>query len=713
MYCRKCGAQIANDARFCGECGQPVVRMQSKVQTGVAGPARETLNEAAGSTCEAQEAVGPVREVQNETAAPENGLQNKTTGSVNTDHGTNWVRLVGAFANGTNEQRNDAFTALYNASYSQVYAHVMRYARNEDVTNDAVQNAYIACWSKIDQLDNASQFLPWIKRIAYNEFLGKMRKDAKVVEFGVRADDEGNETPAEEFLSDDTLPMPEDAYASEELHRLLLQSIDELSDVQRVVLKGFYFESKQVQTLADELDIPLNTVKTHLSRGRKNLAAKAASYANAYGLKLVPVAIVPLMAALAEQDVQACEIAAAAAGGSSVLVKVMAVVAGKFSAGAAAGAAGGAAGSAGTAGGTVAGAGAASGVGSTTAAGTATATSAGSTAATGTAAMSGAGSTAAGSVGSAGAVGGSATGATAATGAGGTAAMSGAGSTVAGSAAAGASAAAGTGSAAAGAATAASGIAVKAGIGVAVAALAAGGGYGAYRYVHQEPAAIVSEEPEEPEVAATEATEETVEEIEEEVETVSAEDKAAALDILDMYMTGERGWDGGEFQTVNGEIPAENPMFAIADLNGDGVNELWVGTGENGEWNMNLLPSSDTEFWYDLSGISGYNPADQTFVSYNDLGTSLQDYDGNEIMLLEWWGDDEVHVSKDWEETDIITGAEADALTEPYVSIYSLVDAQPFTQENIDALAAGVDTSAKTPAAAADETPDNVDALTK
>lgn len=692
MYCRKCGAQIANDARFCGECGQPVVRMQSKVQNEDTGLAREALNEAAGSTCEAQKAVGPVREVQNETAAPENGLQNTTTGSVNTDHGTNWVRLVGAFANGTDEQRNDAFTALYNASYSQVYAHVMRYARNEDVTNDAVQNAYIACWSKIDQLDNASQFLPWIKRIAYNEFLGKVRKDAKVVEFGVKADDEGNETPAEEFLSDDTLPMPEDAYASEELHRLLLQSIDELSDIQRVVLKGFYFESKQVQTLADELDIPLNTVKTHLSRGRKNLAAKAASYANAYGLKLVPVAIIPLMATLAEQDVQACEIAAAAAGGSSVLVKVMAVVAGRFSAGAAAGAAGGVAGSVGAAGGSAA-----------SAAGSATAGSAGAVggSATGTAAASGVGSATAGS---AGAVGG-----TAATSAGSTAA----GSAAAGSVTAGASAAAGSGSAAAGAATAASGIAVKAGIGVAVAALAAGGGYGAYRYVHQEPAAVVSEEPEEPEVAATEATEEPVEEIEEEVETVSAEDKAAALDILDMYMTGERGWDGGEFQTVNGEIPAENPMFAIADLNGDGVNELWVGTGENGEWNMNLLPSSDTEFWYDLSGISGYNPADQTFVSYNDLGTSLEDYDGNEIMLLEWWGDDEVHVSKDWEETDIITGAEADALTEPYVSIYSLVDAQPFTQENIDALAAGVDTSAQAPAAAADETPDNVDALTK
>lgn len=575
MYCMNCGEPIRDEARFCPKCGEPV-------------------------------AVTPAS--QNKTAGP------------------NWTALVAAFANAQGEKKDAAFTALYNASYRQVYAHVQRYARNEEKANDAVQNAYIACWTKIDQLENATQFLSWIKRIAYNEFLSSVRKDAKVTDFGVISDDEGNETPAEETYADDTLPMPEDAYANEELQRLLMDALDELAEAQRIVMKGYYYESKPVQMLADELGIPVNTVKTNLSRGRKNLAAKIGDYANAYGLKLVPVAIVPFMAMLAQKDVYACEIAATAAGSASVLAGVKGAI--------------GLHGSALAAGTSAAGATTTTGVG---------AASAGA----GTAASTGAGAAAA---------------------------------TVTGTAAA-----AGTG------------IAVKVGAGVLAAAVAAGGA-GAYVYTHhdtQEAAIEASTEAAseaDTETAAAEATQPETSE-----ETISAEDKASAQRILNLYMSHERMWEGfgmgyyvGDVKDGEGDS-ALNPVFAIADLNGDGVNELWTGTDSVG-WNMNLLPSSDTEYWYDISGVSGYNPDTDTYLMLDLNGYMVQNIDGTVITSVRPGYDPNtgefteqnmvITYDDDWNvvSTEYLSQEEYDELVASHIDIADLVDAQPFTQENIDAL---------------------------
>lgn len=440
MFCGRCGNKLDDDDLFCRECGEPVP-MQARAQQAARAQNRTAALAAASESTTAAAGSDMNVAANNTAAAAKNTVKDRAPAGNAADR-TDWAGLVERFKNGTEAQKSDAFTALYDASYKKVYAHVQKYARNEEKSSDAVQNAYIKCWNNIGQLEDGARFLPWMKQIAYNEFLLMLRKDNKLTDFGAVTDDEGNETPAEDFLADDTLPMPEDAYANEELHRLLLESIDALSEGQRVVLKGFYFDSKPVQTLAEELGVPVNTVKTHLSRGRKNLAARVSAYANAYGLKLVPLAVLPLMAELGKKDAYACEVSATVAGAAQVIAAAQKAVA---AAGATSTAAAGSAGAAGT---------------TVNAAGTAAQTAAGTAAKTAVE--------------------------TAATGAGGTA--------VGGSSAAAASAgAASAGQAAGTAAAAGSSFAVKAGIGLTVVAVAAGGG-GAYAY-HQATTPEVIEEP--------------------------------------------------------------------------------------------------------------------------------------------------------------------------------------------------------------------------
>lgn len=254
MYCKYCGAQLPDGTKFCTKCKEDILMKPKQTK------------------------------------------------------GADFETLVNKYLSGEGTAKDEAFAALYEASYKAVFAHVQRYTRNEARTEDIVQNAYISALPKMGQLKNKSHFTAWMKAIAYNEYVQVYRKSCNnELQFSVVSDSEGNETTEEEFIADESIAMPEDVLASNELHTLLLNSINELAEGQRIVMKGFYFDGKSIQTLAEELGIPVNTVKTNLSRGRKNLANKASSYANAYGLKLVPVAIIPLMAILSKKDVLACE----------------------------------------------------------------------------------------------------------------------------------------------------------------------------------------------------------------------------------------------------------------------------------------------------------------------------------------------------------------------------------------------------------------------
>lgn len=315
MYCRNCGTELPEKARFCSKCGTQVQRYQPKAS----------------------------------------GQKDKEQ--------VDWAALVRAMQMSSGDQRMQAYDRLYTVSFPKVYSYVQYYARNEETANDCAEEALMDLLTKVDTIKEPGGYLKWIRRNAYNKFVDRIRKDSKLTRFDVVMDDEGNETSAEEFLADETLPMPEDAYANEELQRLVQDGLDHITVIQRACVVGRYWEEKSVQELAEEYDLPVNTVKTHLKRGRDKLREQFEDYANAYGLKLVPMAIVPFMAMLAGQEVKACEVGITAATTAASLASVHAAL----------------------------GAGTAAGATGTTAAGAATASTATGTAATGATAAAGTG----------------------------------------------------------------------------------------------------------------------------------------------------------------------------------------------------------------------------------------------------------------------------------------------------------------------------------
>ncbi len=251
-----------------------------------------------------------------------------------------------------------SFEALYKASYKKIYAYIQMMTRDNVRTEDIVQNSYIICYRKIDQLREASKFMAWMKNIAYHELSNSVSNKEVLLSDSQSADED---VDFFDNITDDKMEMPEKAAEDKNLKRLIIKTINTLPEKQRMAVLAFYYEDKSIKDIAEALGAPENTVKTYLNRARKSMNASMKSYADSNGLKMVPFAVAPFMFAMFNDEASACELQAI--GGGKLFAKILAGINAKG--GAAAGSA----------------------IGTTTAAGAATAGSAvGTTAAAGVAA---------------------------------------------------------------------------------------------------------------------------------------------------------------------------------------------------------------------------------------------------------------------------------------------------------------------------------------
>ena len=126
---------------------------------------------------------------------------------------------------------------------------------DEELSKDLAQDTFVKAWLNIGSFRSISTFSTWLYRIAYNTFYDYLRSRKLSAELDV------------ETLGDVLPAGSQDKDLGIDFTRaLLLLRADE-----RTVVLLFYLEDKSVETIAGIMSIPLGTVKSHLSRGKKKL----------------------------------------------------------------------------------------------------------------------------------------------------------------------------------------------------------------------------------------------------------------------------------------------------------------------------------------------------------------------------------------------------------------------------------------------------------
>ena len=157
-----------------------------------------------------------------------------------------------------------AFGQLVIKYQKRVYALTVRMCPTPELAEEAAQEAFLSAWQGLPFFRGDSAFSTWLYRLASNACVDLLRKEGR--HQGPSLDDEAvsAEVP-------DTRPMPEAAAEQKELRAQIEAGLRTLSPEHREVLILREIQQLSYDEIADALSLDLGTVKSRISRGRRQL----------------------------------------------------------------------------------------------------------------------------------------------------------------------------------------------------------------------------------------------------------------------------------------------------------------------------------------------------------------------------------------------------------------------------------------------------------
>lgn len=168
-----------------------------------------------------------------------------------------------------------AMRALYDATSSKLYAVAMRVVSNTTHAEDVLQDAYLNIWRIAgDYRASLSPPMAWMGVVVRSRALDFLRKRTSEKSLAaVDIDDTVGET-----LQADS-PDPMDASDASEQAWALHECLRKIEAQPRQVLTLAYFKDLSHSELAEQLKLPLGTVKTWIRRSLEQLRSCMARFA--------------------------------------------------------------------------------------------------------------------------------------------------------------------------------------------------------------------------------------------------------------------------------------------------------------------------------------------------------------------------------------------------------------------------------------------------
>jgi len=158
-----------------------------------------------------------------------------------------------------------AVADLYDRFGALVFKTARQILPTKAEADDAVQEVFVRLWRTADRFDpRRAKLVTWVMLIARRHLIDRLRRNM------------ANPNPS--TLEDDWTEMgtkesdrPEQAPIDEERNRALRSKISELPKLQRLVIERAYLQGFTLREVSEQLEAPLGTVKSALSRGLAKL----------------------------------------------------------------------------------------------------------------------------------------------------------------------------------------------------------------------------------------------------------------------------------------------------------------------------------------------------------------------------------------------------------------------------------------------------------
>src|ERR1700694_3696867 len=170
----------------------------------------------------------------------------------------------------------EAVSELVQSQQTYVYSIAMSLMHNPADAADMTQEAFVRLLRSLGTYRGETKFTTWLYRLVTNICLDGLRRRGRPVD---SLDEPSSSQAGEDAQSaGDRLADP-DRWTHPEQERELRESATEVRQAlvtlpapQRLALTLHYFEDLRYEDIADVMGLPLNTVKSHIRRGKERLA---------------------------------------------------------------------------------------------------------------------------------------------------------------------------------------------------------------------------------------------------------------------------------------------------------------------------------------------------------------------------------------------------------------------------------------------------------
>ena len=157
----------------------------------------------------------------------------------------------------------DAMGELIDLHKDRLFAFVLRTVRNHHDAEEVCQDAFLKAFRALDSFNSEYRFSTWLFTIGYRLCLNQMRRKKDM-----SGDVDFTTFPTGEQPADATSAQSEEA---RRLKRIIWDAVDRLSGAQRATVVLFYQQQQGCAEIAEVLQLPVATVKSHLHRARAKL----------------------------------------------------------------------------------------------------------------------------------------------------------------------------------------------------------------------------------------------------------------------------------------------------------------------------------------------------------------------------------------------------------------------------------------------------------
>ncbi len=164
------------------------------------------------------------------------------------------------------EQSEDALSLIYDQTVNSVFGLALRITGKVEEAEEVVSDVYLQVWEQADRYrKEKGTIMTWMLTICRSRALDRLRKRQQ-------SSQEISDTECSDLT--DLVAGPEYLLENTQQQSSINQALQKLSSVQRQLLSLAFFRGLTYQEIADFIDMPLGTVKSHIRRSLIELKAE-------------------------------------------------------------------------------------------------------------------------------------------------------------------------------------------------------------------------------------------------------------------------------------------------------------------------------------------------------------------------------------------------------------------------------------------------------